>query len=197
VPLEVLTGRWAFNTEGTGLPFDQRGHGTGHARRLADSSADEPLGSGLKRGLGRPVASAGSFEASVDPKAGGVLTITVTTSRNGQIVQLETGDGSYDLFPDCSGGTLSFNLESGPVAYDFFFVPSTIYSSSVEILERRSGVWGRRDWDCQCRLLPALPWLGFARFRERVLALIMVNFRLARVMTFVASDHPPPPFVPS
>jgi hypothetical protein len=103
------------------LPFDQRGHGTGHARRLADSSADEPLGSGLKRGLGRPVASAGSFEASVDPKAGGVLTITVTTSRNGQIVQLETGDGSYDLFPDCSGGTLSFNLESGPVAYDFFF----------------------------------------------------------------------------
>jgi hypothetical protein len=103
-PLEVLNGRWAFNTAGTGLPFDKRGQ----SEDDDDDDLEQPLGPGLKRGLGQPVASAGSFVASVDPKAEGVLTITTTTSRNGQIVQLETGDGSYERFPDCSGGTLTW-----------------------------------------------------------------------------------------
>jgi hypothetical protein len=50
----------------------------------------------------------------------GLLSTTITTSRNGEVVQ-ETGTGTYQVFSDCSGGSLTFNLESGPVSYNFFF----------------------------------------------------------------------------
>jgi hypothetical protein len=94
-PLELLQGTWAFNTAGTGLPFSQRRQGAAQARRLFDSSPDNPPGSGLKQGSGQPVASAGSFVASMDTHSGtGVLAIQTTTSRNGQIVELEKGTGS-------------------------------------------------------------------------------------------------------
>jgi hypothetical protein len=120
-PLELLQGDWAYNTAGTGLPFTQRR--SGQARRL-DNSPDSALGSGLKPGTGQPVASAGSFTASMGRGAKGaltgLLTTTTTISRNGEIVT-EKATGTYQVLSDCSGGSLTLNLETGPISYNFFF----------------------------------------------------------------------------
>jgi hypothetical protein len=161
--LELLQGEWAFNTAGTGLPFSQRKQGSGQARRLYGNSPDNPAGSGLKQGVGQPVASAGSFLASMRNDANGVpvgaLTITTTTSRNGEIVQ-ETGTGTYQAFSDCSGGTLTFNLESGPVSYNFYFgasgdislvgidIGDTIWGSGS-----RGGAPAGASCVCPCKIL--------------------------------------------
>jgi hypothetical protein len=110
-PLELLQGTWGFNTAGTGLPFVP---GTAKAHRsLGVTPANNVTPA-------QPVASAGTFTASMgtDPTTGaltGVLTTTTTTSRNGEIVE-ETGTGSYNVFSDCSGGSLTFNLASGRVS---------------------------------------------------------------------------------
>jgi hypothetical protein len=91
-PLQLLTGTWTFSTDGfIGL---------------------------------QPFASAGSFTASLGTRGGnqiGILTITTTTSQNGQIVRLETDAGTYQINADCSGGTLTFNLSSRPLTFDFWF----------------------------------------------------------------------------
>jgi hypothetical protein len=94
-PLQLLVGTWTFSTEGislTSTPF----------------------------GLAGPQTSAGQFVGSISPAGAGVLSITNTTSRNGQITRLETDAGRYQVFPDCSGATLTFNLSTGPVSFDVF-----------------------------------------------------------------------------
>ncbi len=93
-PLQVLVGRWVFNAKG-----------------FASSLA--------------PIVSPGQFAATIaTDQAGnktGVLSITRTLNQNGQITRLETDAGRYQIFPDCSGGTLTFNLSTGPFAVDFWF----------------------------------------------------------------------------
>jgi hypothetical protein len=94
-PLQALEGSWAFSTSGF---------------RASDRS---------------PLASSGLFVATIGTGSGGkttgVLTITVTSNRNGQISRQETGAGGYTVASDCSGGSLIFNLASGQVVYDFWF----------------------------------------------------------------------------
>jgi hypothetical protein len=94
-PLLTLFGTWTYSTEG-----------------FAPSA--------------QPSASAGRFVAGIGiNEAGnpvGLLTITASSSNDGQIVRLEQDVGSYTIFPNCSGGTLTFNLSTGPRQYDFFFV---------------------------------------------------------------------------
>jgi hypothetical protein len=126
-PLELLQGTWGFNTAGTRNSKEQ------------------------------PVASAGSFVASMNTQAGrsnGVLTITTTTSRNGEIVELDTGTGSYEVFPDCSGGTLHFNLQkSGSGSYYFFFgSPGDISLVGSDFGDSIWGSGGRNNNTCidQC-----------------------------------------------
>lgn len=72
-----------------------------------------------------PFASAGRFVASIGTDSAGNpigrLSITNTSSQNGQITRLETDVGTYQVFPDCSGGTLVFNLSTRPLAFDFWF----------------------------------------------------------------------------
>lgn len=51
----------------------------------------------------------------------GLLTIT-TTSRDGfGVTRLETDAGRYQVSPNCLGGTLTFNLSSRPMQFDFWF----------------------------------------------------------------------------
>jgi hypothetical protein len=113
-PNELLQGEWAFNTAGTGLPFTQRRQGSGQARRLFGNPLDSPLGSGLKQGMGQPVASAGSFVASVGaipPNAAaprGLLSTTITTSRNGEI---DPGNGNRHLSSILGLFRRKFNLQ--------------------------------------------------------------------------------------
>lgn len=70
----------------------------------------------------QPLASSGQFKASISSAGVGVLTVTDTASRNGQITRLETDAGTFQVFPDCSGGSLRFNLSTGPAGFDFGFV---------------------------------------------------------------------------
>jgi hypothetical protein len=94
-PLQLLVGRWRFGWLGIPTPNNAG-----------------------------PVYSAGSFTASVvTDQAGnqkGVLTITASTNLNGQITRQDVGQGVYQIFPDCSGGTLTFNLSSGPTSWEFW-----------------------------------------------------------------------------
>src|SRR3954453_3852899 len=78
-PLQALVGTWTFSTFG---------------------SAPAP---GPSIPIPPPIASAGKFTASIGPSNQGILSITNTASRNGQITRLETDAGRYQVFPDCSG----------------------------------------------------------------------------------------------
>jgi hypothetical protein len=71
--------------------------------------------------FGTPFAAAGQFTASIsavnDVQVGG-LSLTQSSSTP---VRLETDSGMYQIFPDCSGGTLTFNLLNRPLSFDFWF----------------------------------------------------------------------------
>lgn len=97
-PLQVLVGTWTFTSNG----FTQSAPGSSST----------------------PFASIGRFSAMVVTRSGqqvGVLTVLRTANNNGQVSRLESDAGSYQVYPDCSGGTLNFNLSTGPVQYEFLF----------------------------------------------------------------------------
>lgn len=84
----------------------------------------------------RDGAAAGIFTASIGVRGGrptGILTITNSLNQNGSITRLETDAGTYQVFDDCSGGTLTFNLSSQPVAYDFWFVQKYVDKASPKL----------------------------------------------------------------
>jgi hypothetical protein len=98
-PLEALAGTWAFSTNGVAF------------RNVLQQTA---------------VATAGTFTASINGSRG-LLALTVTSSeatllRGTTVTRLERDAGGYQVDPDCSGGSLFFNLSSRPVQFDFYFV---------------------------------------------------------------------------
>jgi hypothetical protein len=98
-PLQLLVGTWTFSTQGFGL-------------------------TSTSFGTPGPLNSAGQFVASISPAGAGVLTITDSANRNGQVTRLERDAGSFQVFPDCSGATLTFNLSTGPASFDVFLLSS-------------------------------------------------------------------------
>ena len=68
----------------------------------------------------QPYAAAGQLTASIrtvkDVQAG-ILTIVQSSS----FARQERDVGAYQVFPDCSGGTLTFTLSSRPLTFDFWF----------------------------------------------------------------------------
>lgn len=102
-PLQALAGSWTFSTRGTVFPTQL---------------SAEPFAS-----VGSMVAAIGTNRAGIPV---GLLTITKTASQNGQsLARQETDAGTFQVLPDCSGGTLTFNLSSRPVQFDFRFVNGT------------------------------------------------------------------------
>lgn len=105
-PLQSFTGTWAFKESGYNFPPTQF------------------------------LAAAGRFTAAVGvDRAGnprGVLTITQTTSVDGNPARLETDAGTFQINSDCTGGTLTFNVSSRPDQYDFYFVNASkiVFTSS-------------------------------------------------------------------
>jgi hypothetical protein len=78
----------------------------------------ESDGFSLGRGLNQLLlANGGRFVAT----SNGNLTITQTGAVFASSVRLETDIGRFVVNSDCSGGTLTFNLSSRPVQFDFFF----------------------------------------------------------------------------
>jgi hypothetical protein len=73
----------------------------------------------------QPLASSGQFQASISTGKPGTLTrvlnITNSSSQNGQITSQETDGGTYQINSNCSGGTLTFNLSTRPIQFDFWF----------------------------------------------------------------------------
>lgn len=94
-PLQLFAGTWTFSTRGFVQP-----------------NTFTPIGGQ------QPFASTGRFVASM----GGLLAITESSSNNGQVVRLATDAGSFQLNPDCSGGSLTFNTDTRPRKFDFAFV---------------------------------------------------------------------------
>jgi hypothetical protein len=92
IPLSTLVGTWAFSAEGFQFPPTLF------------------LGSG------------GRFVASITAAGVGVLTITQTASIDGNIVRQEVDAGRFQISDDCTRGTLTFNVSSRPIQFDFFFV---------------------------------------------------------------------------
>jgi len=101
---QLLVGTWTYSTQGSS----------------AISTAFASAG---------PYAAAGQFTAGIGTDRSGttigVLKITQTSNLNGGIVSQETDVGRYQVFPDCSGGTLTFNLSTRPLQFDFWFVSNT------------------------------------------------------------------------
>jgi hypothetical protein len=112
-PLQLLIGTWTYSTQGF--------------RRVGSQAVAQ--------------ASAGQFTAGIGTDVVGnqigLLSITQSSSIDGQITRLETIVGQYQVSPDCSGGSLLFNLNSGPVAVDFFFVKG---SPQIRWVSTNSGV---------------------------------------------------------
>jgi hypothetical protein len=92
VPLSTLVGTWAFSAEGFQFP---------------------PT---LFLGAG------GRFVASINGGGAGVLTITQSASIDGSVVRQEVDAGRFQISDDCTRGTLTFNVSSRPIQFDFFFV---------------------------------------------------------------------------
>jgi hypothetical protein len=65
--------------------------------------------------------SAGQFTASI-VNGRGFLAIVQTLNNGVQIIRQERDIGSYQINSTCSGGTLVFNLSTGPIAFDFWFL---------------------------------------------------------------------------
>jgi hypothetical protein len=102
-PLQVLVGTWTFSMQG-----------------FVDPTT-------TTTSINVPFSSAGQFVAgTVATTAGrlGVLDITTTSVNNGKVTTIQTGSGTYAVFSDCSGGTLTFNLLGSPslITFDFWFV---------------------------------------------------------------------------
>lgn len=72
---------------------------------------------GFTRTPDRAVVSAGRFVAN----AQGLLSITASSNIQGSPVRLETDAGRFQVSAGCKGGTLTFNLSSRPMQFDFFF----------------------------------------------------------------------------
>jgi hypothetical protein len=68
-----------------------------------------------------PFASAGQFMATIRTVNGvEVPRLTITRSTSDGVRQ-EIDTGSYQIFDDCSGGTLIFNTSTRPFQFDFWF----------------------------------------------------------------------------
>jgi hypothetical protein len=66
-------------------------------------------------------AGAGQFTATIRT-INGVETPTLSiTQSSSASLRLEAVPGKYQIFGDCSGGTLLFNTDSGPSQFDFWF----------------------------------------------------------------------------
>lgn len=72
-------------------------------------------------------AIAGIYNAALGTDRGGnqigVLSITATSNlaSEGSVTRLEGDTGRFQAWADCSGGTLTFNLSSRPVQFDFWY----------------------------------------------------------------------------
>jgi hypothetical protein len=72
-------------------------------------------------GVGSPFASAGQFNAALKTINGTIVTTLTITQSTSDGIRLEVDTGSYQVFPDCSGGTLTFKTSSRPFQFDFWF----------------------------------------------------------------------------
>jgi hypothetical protein len=118
-PLQLLPVRWTFTARG-GSPLIQ----TGPVGPIFNSVR----GAVLDTGLDDPYAIAGFWNASVGVNRAnvpvGLLAITATSNLGfgGSVTRREADAGSFQANANCSGGTLTFNLSSRPVQFDFWYV---------------------------------------------------------------------------
>jgi hypothetical protein len=93
-------------------------------------------------------ASIGMFTAQPQPSSyTGYLRITQTTNGWGFLAVDEAFDGSYQVYPDCSGGSLVFPYGGDGFEYEFVFAgPTKIYmvSSNTGFVSNTNGVFRGR-----------------------------------------------------
>jgi len=131
-PLQAFAGTWTFESDGFNFP---------PTNFLASA--------------GRITASIGADRAG-NPL--GVLTITQSSSIDGSTTRLETDAGRFAVFADCSGGTLTFNVSSFPVQFDFFFAsPNSIVFVGTNNGHIISGTMTRVSADQVSPTCPANP----------------------------------------
>jgi hypothetical protein len=104
-PLQVLVGTWSFKAQGAGT--------TNYS-------------------------SAGQFTATIglagQPAATtGLLSIVATTNFNNVVTRQERDTGRYQVFPDCSGVTLSINLSTRPIVVECWFLEGFTELNCVSI----------------------------------------------------------------
>jgi streptogramin lyase len=85
-------------------------------------------------------AAAGQFLASIGPR-GPTLAITSTSDLGFSLTRQEVDAGTYQINPGCASGTLTFNLSSNPLTFDFWFTGA---GRSMYLINTTSGsvVWG-------------------------------------------------------
>jgi hypothetical protein len=125
-PTQMLRGRWTFSLHGFAMAPAVGAPGFG------------------------PFASAGQFIATGErDKAGNPQLVLISTaSHNGQTVaRLEVDAGTYSVRPDCSGGTINFNLSTRPIQFDYWFADGRIHmvstTSGVTVNGKAERVRGR------------------------------------------------------
>lgn len=98
-----------------------------------------------------PFGIAGVFTASTDPlfrpsflDPRGRLDIRATSNLTfgGSVTRLEGDVGSFQVWADCSGGSLVMNLSSQPMQYDFYYHAGF---SSADVISTRANIMGTRN----------------------------------------------------
>jgi hypothetical protein len=117
VPLSTIAGTWVFSTDGFSAQAERE--------RLP-----APVEVGyLELGASLLLSSGGRFTAAVGADTAGnplgILTITQTTAISASVTRLEANIGRYQLYADCTAGSLTFNVGSRPVQLDFFLINPT------------------------------------------------------------------------
>jgi len=92
-----------------------------------------------------PFSSTGTFLASISSRAGSPTGILAITQSSSGLARLEKDAGTYQVFPDCSGGTLTFNLSSRPITFDFWFVKQTLADvqtgTEIRLVSQNDGLY--------------------------------------------------------
>lgn len=90
------------------------------------------------------VAAIGKFSAKQTGPTQGTLTVTETVNNGGSISRDGSGTGQFAVYPNCSGGTLTFKSNGYSVQYEFVFVNNytELYLSADWVEAVDQTVWG-------------------------------------------------------
>ena len=176
--LNALNGNWTFNIQGLPLLSVSRPPITNDTAKSSSKAV-------IAEGQANSFAIAGQFQASIGvDRAGnqiGLLAITATTSLDGSTIRSEGDVGRYQINSSGTGGSLTMNLSSYPMQYDFWFAKGGTVINIVSTLAGKpaTGFAVRGPLGCPAGVDPLTLLSGAYVFKFQHIAIASANFNNA------------------